>query len=203
MSYLQTIKGYIRRYESVISTILIILIALTISLTIRFFVLQSSKVAGESMEPSYHNGDFLLIDKISYTFSSPKRGDVIVLKHPMDPSGHDLVKRIIGLPNETVIIEDGVVKIQSPNNDQLRVLEEPYITTQTCPDVFCNDLNLSSQFQMSKDEYFVLGDNRTNSTDSRDHFKPIHKDLIIGKVFVRLLPLGNISLADTPTYSLE
>ena len=154
------------------------------------------------MQPSYHNGDYLLVDKFSYKVSSPSRGDVVVLKYPEDPSQVH-IKRIVGLPNETVIIEDGVVKIKQPNSDATITLNEPYIsaTQQTEP------FYTVSSFPLGNDEYFVLGDNRTNSTDSRAYYDetptPLYRDLIVGKVLVRLWPLSDISFASTPQYPLE
>ena len=189
-------------YRNIVSTLLIILIAVGISLSIRFFFLQSFSVNGESMQPTYQNGDRLLVDKFSYKISSPSRGDVVVIRYPQDPSEMH-IKRIIGLPNETVVIEEGVVKIQQPNSAAPVALNEPYIPPEQRTETFEN----VSIFTLGADEYFVLGDNRTDSRDSRSYYggdpKPLYRDFIVGKAFIRLWPLGDIMFASTPKYSLE
>ena len=191
-------------YKNIISIILIIIVATAIALSIRFFFLESFSVNGESMQPTYHTGDLLLVDKFSYKFSSPSRGDVVVIRYPQDPSEMH-IKRIIGLPNETVVLEDGVVKIQQPGNQQAVALNEPYLSSGQRTDPTPNSI---STFPLGEDEYFVLGDNRLDSADSRSYYggnnpTPLYRDFIIGKALVRLWPLGNITFARTPKYSLE
>lgn len=201
MKYLQKIPSEL--YRNIISIVLIVLVAVGISLSIRIFFLQPFSVDGASMQPSYNTGDYLLVDKFSYRVSSPGRGDVVVIKYPQNPSDVH-IKRIIGLPNETVILEDGVVKIKQPNAQQAVELDEPYIFSgQRTEPISEND----STFILGQDEYFVLGDNRNNSVDSRSYYgsnpKPLYRDLIIGKALVRLWPFSDIAFTSTPKYSLE
>ena len=190
-------------YRNIISTLLIILVAIGISLSIRIFFLQSFSVNGESMQPAYQSEDRLLVDKFSYKISSPSRGDVVVIRYPQDPSKMH-IKRVIGLPNETVLLEDGVIKIKKAKSDQAVALDEPYIPLGQRTDPLIENV---SEFILGADEYFVLGDNRTDSTDSRSYYgndpKPLYRHFIVGKVFVRLWPLSNITFASTPQYSLE
>ena len=153
-------------------------IALVIVLPIRYFIFQPFVVRGESMVPNYHEGDYLIIDEISYRFSEPERGDVIVFKYPKDPS-QKFIKRIVGLPGETVKINNDQVFV----NDEL--LPEPYLTAQTYG-------NLA--VALNSDEYFVLGDNRPYSADSR-LWGILPKANITGKVSLRLFPFNRLSLA--------
>jgi signal peptidase I len=149
---------------------------------VRIFVAQPFLVSGASMEENFHNADYLIIDRLSYRLGDPQRGDVVVFKYPKDPSKF-FIKRIIGLPTEKVIIDGTRVFIENSEN-KLIELEENYVTYQ-------NRTNM--MMQLGEDEYFVLGDNRPQSVDSRT-FTGLTKDLIVGKVFLRLFPISDISI---------
>ncbi|MBP9802292.1 signal peptidase I [Patescibacteria group bacterium] len=162
----------------------VVLISLAIILPVRMFLIQPFYVEGASMEPNFHDKEYLIIDEISYRFQEPQRGEVIVFRNPNNTRQY-YIKRVIGLPGEKVEIKSGKVFI----NEQ--VLEEDYIS----------DLSASnfSELSLADDEYFVLGDNRPVSQDSR-YFKALNKDNIIGRVWFRGWPVNKISTFNLPNY---
>ena len=135
----------------------IVIISLVIIIPIRYFVVQPFFVRGDSMLPNFNDGEYLIIDEISYRFSDPDRGDVIVFRFPEQPSQF-FIKRIIGLPTEKIIIKDGTVTIANSKDPTGFVLSEPYLTEITPG---------SLEIKLDPNEYFVLGDNRDSSSDSR------------------------------------
>ncbi len=145
---------------------------------IRVFVVSPFVVDGDSMHPTFENLDYLVIDEILYRFISPARGDVIVFRYPGNPSIF-YIKRIIGLPGETVSINHGVVTIIGADGQKLP-LAEPYIVNE--------DATYTKDVSLLPGEYFVMGDNRPNSSDSRV-WGPLPKKDIIGRVDLRLLPI--------------
>jgi len=166
----------------------IIVIALIIVIPIRYFLFQPFFVKGESMEPNFENGDYLIVNEISYRFHNPKRGDVIVFKYPGDTS-QDFIKRVIGLPGERVKISNGKVEIYKGGKE--RTLDESSYLGQNSFTEGNIDLKLKSR------QYFVMGDNRFFSYDSRK-FGPVPKKDIIGRVILRLLPLNSIHTIREP-----
>jgi signal peptidase I len=158
--------------------------ALFITLPIRWFVAQPFLVTGPSMEPTFKTNEYLVIDKLWYHLHQPQRGDVIIMRYPLDPSMY-FVKRIIGMPGETVSITNGIVTILSPGGASV-VLHEPYIVTQA-------GKAENETTTLAEDEYFVLGDNRAQSSDSRE-WGPLQAKFIVGRAFVRLLPLNEIQI---------
>jgi len=168
----------------------IVIIALLIVIPIRYFIFQPFFVKGQSMEPTFENGDYLIIDEISYRFRLPERGEVIVFKYPLDTSKR-FIKRVIGLPGETVSITDGKVAVTTVDGKQI-ALDETYIPA----DLKAPDMAPST---LGENEYFVLGDNRPYSSDSQDWGQLPQTD-IIGKVEFRLWPLNDISKVETPKY---
>lgn len=153
--------------------------ALAIVIPIRAFLFQPFVVSGASMDPNFHNADYLLIDELSYRFREPERQEVIVFKYPLNPS-YKYIKRIIGLPGERVEIINGEVFIIR-NNETVK-LEEDYLPEKTKQEW---NRNNNFSIELGSDEYFVMGDNRNNSSDSRV-WGPVPKKNIVGIVFIKL-----------------
>ncbi|OGF74772.1 signal peptidase I [Candidatus Giovannonibacteria bacterium RIFCSPHIGHO2_02_FULL_46_20] len=163
-----------------------ILIAIAIVIPVRMFIAQPFIVEGASMEQNFHGGDYLIIDELSYQFRNPARGDVIVFRYPLNPRNF-FIKRIIGLPGEEVQILDGSIFITGIPG----ALQEPYLPRDlsTWPNL---------KLRLGQDQYFVLGDNRGHSSDSRT-WGVLPKDNITGRALVRLWPITNIGfIANAP-----
>lgn len=167
-----------KAFSFILETGKIALVALVLVAGFRLFVFQPFLVRGASMEPNFHNWDYLIVDEISYRFGNPERGDVVVFKYPNDPSQR-YIKRIIGLPGETVEVEDGRVAV---------FYGEEKISLDG-KDYFSFDTPGAIRMTLLENEYFVMGDNRHQSSDSRS-WGSLPGDLIIGRVFVRLVPLS-------------
>ncbi len=146
---------------------------------IRLFIISPFVVDGDSMHPTFENLDYLIIDEFLYNFKEPKRGDVVVFRYPGNPSIF-YIKRIIGLPGETVSINRGVVTITTAQGTK-ETLSEPYIVNE--------DATYTKEVTLHTDDYYVMGDNRPNSSDSRV-WGPLPKKNIIGRVDLRLLPVS-------------
>ncbi len=180
----------------------VIIVALAIILPIRYFVFQPFIVSGSSMEPNYSNGQYLIIDEISYRFTEPTRGEVLVLRYPNDHKQF-FIKRLIGMPGEKVQIDGGRVTIFNEENPDGLVLEEPYLPNQGLTYPHNPSLVGGKKTILLKDnEYFMMGDNRLASSDSRD-WGPLKRDEVIGRVFIRALPLAEFEKFQTPTYSFN
>lgn len=160
--------------------------ALGLALFIRFFIATPYVVSGASMEPTFADWEYLIVDKVIYDIEEPERGDVIVFTLPGD-SNRSLIKRVIGLPGETVLIRGANVSIVNDENPSGFTLSEPYV----------NPKNASSgdivKTTLGDGEYFVLGDNRRVSADSRVWGMLPEKN-VTGRVDVRLFPLDAISI---------
>jgi len=169
----------------------IAIIALLIVVPIRYFLFQPFLVRGESMEPVFHNGDYLIIDEISYRFQTPQRGEVVVFKPPQN-SEQRYIKRIIGLPGEMVEIKEGEVIIYQ-DSKKIILNESNYLS----PGVITPG---QEKVFLKEDEYFVLGDNRSASYDSR-RWGPLPKNNIVGRVIFRLWPFSVFAKIETPSYS--
>jgi len=161
------------------------LISLAIILPIRFYVAQPFFVRGASMEQSFHDGDYLIIDEISYRFGDPNRGDVIVFKAPTGDAQF-LIKRIVGLPGETVAIRAGVVMINGEK------LVEKYLNESTPGDI---------NRVLGEEEFFVLGDNRDSSFDSRQ-WGVLPNENIVGRAWLRAWPIAQFNFIDIPHYGI-
>lgn len=161
----------------------VIVIALVIVVPLRVFVFQPFLVRGDSMEPNYYNGDYLIVDQLSYRWRSPERGEVIVLKFPFDPQQR-FIKRIVGLPGETVEVKDNkvVVYSQVDGGREAEVLDESLYLPLSAATPGSVRIDLREQ------EYFVLGDNRPFSSDSRK-WGVLAQELIVGKVFLNVFSL--------------
>jgi len=157
--------------------------ALIIVIPIRVFLAEPFVVSGSSMVPTFEDGNYLIIDKISYRLNDPKRDDVIIFRYPNDQTKF-FIKRIIGLPNETVDIKGDVVIITNGEHKDGLKLSEPYVK---------NIANNILHFELKSDEYFVMGDNRSGSSDSR-YWGGVKRNLITGKAFLRLLPVKKIDI---------
>jgi signal peptidase I len=152
----------------------IVVLALLIVIPIRYFVFQPFVIKGSSMEPNFHQGDYLIVDEISYRFNGPERGDVIVFRYPRDTSQR-FIKRVIGLPGETVEIKEGKINIiKGIENRELDESEYELREDHT------DNLTLA----LNQDEYFVLGDNRVASFDSR-RWGALSENHIIGRVILK------------------
>ncbi len=153
------------------------LLAIAIVIPFRFYVAQPFVVSGASMAPTFETGEYLIVDRATYRFEMPQRGDVIIFHYPNDPSKY-FIKRVIGLPGETVELANGVSSIIDPDGTRI-TLDEPYLKTDRTDDHITT--------RLSADEYFVMGDNRGASSDSRV-WGPVPRENIVGRALVRLLP---------------
>jgi signal peptidase I len=158
------------------------ILALIIVIPIRMFIAQPFIVSGESMVPSFQDGEYLIVDELSYIIGNPKRGEVIVFRYPNDTKRF-FIKRIIGMPNEEIKINNGKITIINKENPDGFILDEPYIN-----EIF----NTTVSFQTKENEYFVLGDNRNRSSDSRV-WGTLPSKLIIGRAYIRLLPVKELT----------
>jgi signal peptidase I len=154
------------------------LLALVVVVPVRTWIAQPFVVNGASMDTTFADGQYLIVDEISYRFQEPARGDVVIFKYPNDTSKY-FIKRLIGLPGETVIIKNSSVIVKNDAHPNGVTLTEDYINSRT----FGN-----TEVKLGTDEYFVLGDNRLVSSDSRI-WGTLPKSDIIGRPFVRLLPV--------------
>lgn len=168
--------------QEILELIRFTLIVLAIVIPIRVFIAQPFIVNGESMFPTLENGDYLIIDEISYRTTDPKRGEVIVFRYPTEHTRF-LIKRIVGLPGEKVAINGSKITITQPDGNVIQLKEE-YLN---------GDFSSYGTWELTAEEYFVLGDNRQKSSDSRS-WGALNRDLIVGKTFLRLFPVTDISL---------
>lgn len=157
---------------------------------LRTFVVQPFLVSGSSMEPNFNNGNYLLIDELTYHFRQPARGEVVVFKYPNDPSAY-FIKRVIGLPEEKVSIKDGRIDIIGPDQKKIE-LKESYL-----PPLQKNAGDFETV--LGQREYLVLGDNRNYSFDSRN-WGPLDASLIVGLARFRLWPVNKVMAFNTPFY---
>lgn len=161
------------------------LIALLVVIPIRFYVAQPFVVRGASMEPTFSGGEYLIVDQLTYRFDDPERGDVIILRYPKDESVF-FIKRVIGLPGETVEIVGKKIIIQRGENVPAIALDEAYIGDAYIQDEY-------GMYTLGEDEYFVLGDNRRESSDSRS-WGVLERDNVVGRAYLRLLPPTKINV---------
>ena len=162
-------------------TVKIVVISLAIIIPIRYFIVQPFFVKGASMESTFEDGDYILIDEITYRFRDPERGEVVVFRFPEDRSQF-LIKRIVGLPDETIEIKESKVIIYNKQNPSGFEPNEKYLDTgqHTIGNL---------RIKLDPHEYFVLGDNRLRSSDSR-RWGALNRSLITGRVFFRAWPIN-------------
>jgi signal peptidase I len=148
------------------------------------FVAQPFIVSGASMETTFETGEYLIVDQLTYHFETPTRGDVIVFRYPKDPSKF-FIKRIIGIPGDTISISGRVVTLTNKDNPDGVVLDEPYVQEMSP--------NGGLTETLGPNEYFVMGDNRNASSDSR-MWGVLPRDNIIGRAFLRLFPVTDAAV---------
>ena len=182
-AYMIPAAGYVAQAEpkkenALLDIVRFSLVALIIVIPIRTFIAQPFIVSGASMESTFHTGEYLIVDQLSYELHDPKRGEVIVFRYPKDPSKF-FIKRVIALPGETITIEGSTVRISNPQYPNGFILDEPYIKSMD------NGTDLTED--LGDREYFVMGDNRDQSSDSR-FWGVLQEERIVGRAFVRLFP---------------
>lgn len=188
--------SYLKRYMAGAGLALLefikvaVLAGITIAL-VRYFLFKPFYVKGASMEPNYFDHEYLIIDELSYRLHEPKRGDVVVFRYPNSPKEYFL-KRVIGLPGERIKVSEGVTTIYNDAHPEGFVVKENYIPS----DVVTEGEKILS---LSNNQYFMMGDNRPNSFDSR-RFGPVDENFIVGRTWLRGWPLNRIQVFDTPTY---
>jgi signal peptidase I len=168
-------------WKTVKEYIVLIGTSLLMVFLVRTFVAQPFVVNGSSMEPNFHTGEYLIVDQLSYELGDPHRGDVIIFHYPIIPSRY-FIKRVIALPGETIKITGTKVEIKEVGKSDFYTLDEPYLE-------FIKEGN--TEVTLANDEYFVMGDNRPASLDSRS-WGPLNKSFVVGKAFVRLFPFSKI-----------
>lgn len=168
----------------------IVILALVIVVPIRYFIFQPFIVKGISMTPTFHQGDYLIIDELTYRFRDPQRGEVVVFRYPKDPS-QKFIKRIIALPQEKVTLQGSEIIITDKFGKKIVLDESSYLSF---PKNF-----IPREIKLRQEEYFVLGDNRIHSFDSRN-WGPLPRKYIIGKVFLRAWPPRAFAFFPAPSY---
>ncbi len=169
----------------------IVLIAVFVVFGVRTFLVQPFLVSGASMEPNFHGGDYILINELSYRFRQPERGEVVVFHYPGDERTY-FIKRIIGLPGEHVLVEGGKVMIYNKKYPDGMQIDETYLP---------GNLKTIGEKDMvlGDNEYFVMGDNRDASFDSRQ-WGPLKRTEVVGSVWIRLWPLNQVMAFTKPSY---
>lgn len=168
------------------------LISVGIVFVLRTFIAEPFMVNGSSMTPSFHDGDYLFVDRISYSLRSPERGEVVVFHYPKGEANYFLIKRIIGLPHERVVVNRGKVTIFNSKNPEGFVPDENYVI-ENLPTSGAADVVLKDG------EYFVMGDNRPVSYDSRS-WGVLKKDEIVGMARLRIWPPKSMMVFASPEY---
>jgi len=179
-------KKILWSFFEVVETVVIAVAAVVL---VRMFVMQPFVVSGASMEPTFYDGNYLLVDEVTYQFRSPERGEVIVFKYPGDHKSF-YIKRIIGLPGEKIILKDGKISVFSGGGGEI-ALNESYLGKGVT--------NGSFNLELGENEYFVLGDNRNFSFDSRS-WGSLSQEEIIGVVRLRLWPISGLDTFAPPNY---
>ncbi len=176
--------------KAIYSLIETILVALVLAIVLYLFIMTPHEVVGNSMHPTYKNGEFLMANKITYRISEPKRGDVIIFKFS---DTQDFIKRVIGVPGDEVMIKDGKIYINGSMLDESNYLSSSVITNGG------EYLHEGQSITIEQGKYFVCGDNRTNSSDSRV-FGPIEKEAIKGKAWIVYFPFSEFRIVQHESY---
>lgn len=171
----------------------VLAISLVIIIPVRYFLIQPFYVKGASMEPNFFDHEYLIINELSYRLNDPARGDIVVFKYPKDPDQY-FIKRVIGLPGETVEIIDGKVRVYNKEHTNGFFLDE----TGYIDGVFTSSRQI---VPLKEGEYYLMGDNRPASLDSRI-FGPVERELIVGKVLLRGYPVDRWKLFKSYSYPM-
>ena len=177
-------------FISTLEVIKVVVIAVGTVYLVRTFLVQPFLVSGSSMVPNFHGGDYLLIDELTYRFRKPERGEVVVFHSPGDPSVF-FIKRVIGLPGEKIEIRNGRVFVVNQGHPEGVMLDESYLPE--------NLVTSGGIVMLAEDQYFVMGDNRLHSLDSR-RWGPLSAESIVGLVRLRLWPIGSAQAFGIPQY---
>jgi signal peptidase I len=168
-------------------------VSLAIIIPVRYFLIQPFYVKGASMEPSFYDHEYLIIDELSYRFHDPERGDIVVFRYPPDPKQY-FIKRVVGLPGETVEVNEEGVKVYNDEHPNGFLLDESvYLDEEYKPS------SAKKMLTLKTDEYFVMGDNRASSLDSR-FFGAVTRSDIVGRVWLRGWPFDRWRVFDRPEY---
>jgi signal peptidase I len=176
--------------------VIVVVVAVLVAVLLRAFVVQTFFIPSGSMEPTLQIGDRILVNKLSYHLHSVQRGDIVVFSRPPTencggPEVNDLVKRVIGLPGNVISLSGGYVYIDGKRLDESWLPASEEGVTVAGP--AGNSSNLARPYRVPANDYFVMGDNRTDSCDSR-YWGPINRSLIVGKVELRVWPLSSLHL---------
>lgn len=178
-------------FGSLLEVVEVAIIAIGAVFIVRHYLIQPFLVSGDSMVPNFHNGDYLLIDELTYRLRGPERGEVVVFRFPQNESTY-FIKRVIGLPGERVKIEGGKITIYNADHREGLTLDESYLPKSA----LTSDVR---DITLGKDQYYMMGDNRPASYDSR-RWGPLPSKDIVGLVRVRLWPVAQASVFETPSF---
>lgn len=183
-----------RFFASLLEVVEVTVVALGAVYFIRTFLVQPFLVSGNSMKPNFSNGDYLLVDQVTYRLREPRRGEVVVFSYPRDKSNY-FIKRVIGLPGERLEIRDGKITVWNGDHPEGFTLNESYLP----PPSALSRFDKKTEFILGPSEYLVLGDNRQFSFDSRD-WGTLPAEDIIGLARLRLWPPKGLTVFAAPTY---
>lgn len=182
----ESYKGF---FDFIKEIVKVVVISALIVIPIRYYLIQPFFVSGSSMVPQFHNGEYLIIDEFSYRSNPPQRGDAVIFRYPKDPAQF-YIKRVIGLPGETIQIKDDKVMIF----DKARTLYPWGLVLDETAYLKKGELTKGNiDLTLGDDQYFVMGDNRQASSDSR-YWGPVDKKFIIGKVWIRAWPFNEAKI---------
>jgi signal peptidase I len=177
-------------FAFVLEVVEVVVISCAIIVPVRYFLVQPFYVKGASMEPNFYDHEYLIIDEISFRFRDPERGEIIVFRYPRDPDQY-FIKRVVGMPGETIEINNNRVVVYNNEFPNGTELQEEYLNGET---TFGKE-----KVTLGENEYYVLGDNRDSSLDSRS-FGALERNEVIGRVWLRGLPLSRIGVFEKPAY---
>jgi signal peptidase I len=169
-----------------------VLVSLVLAIVLYLFIMTPHEVVGNSMHPTYKNGEFLMANKISYKFSEPQRGDVVIFQYS---EAQDFIKRVIGIPGDEVMIKDGKIYINGNLLKESNYLLDSVITNGG------SYIHEGQTITVGENQYFVCGDNRPNSSDSRE-FGPVDRGKIKGKAWIVFFPFSEFRLVQHESYAM-